>query len=112
MRHLPVEPASGPAVPTVVTVVHAPACHLCEDAQRALAVLAEHYPLVVERVDIRSDRGQTLVRAHRSPMSPLVLVDGAFFSFGRLPRRKLATMLDQRKAAPRVTAADLGRQGG
>lgn len=80
----------------VVTIVHSPACHFCDDAEAALAALAEHYPLVVDRVDIHSDLGQALVREHRAPMSPLVLLDGTFFSFGRLPRRKLAALLEQR----------------
>ena len=95
----------------VVTVVHAPACHFCEDAQSALLVLAERYPLTVDLVDIRSDRGQALVRAHRSPMSPLVLINDVFFSFGRLPRRKLISLLDQREAAMSLTAAGRGGQG-
>jgi len=101
-------PATGsdgaPGAAVVVTVVHSPACHLCEDAERALAELAETHPLVIDRVDIRSDRGQALVREHRPPMSPLVLLDGAFFGFGRLSRRKLAKVLDQRPAT-RATAA-------
>ncbi|UER55230.1 glutaredoxin [Kineosporiaceae bacterium SCSIO 59966] len=82
--------------PIHVTVVHAPACHLCEDAEAELSRLAGSYPLVIERVDIRSQRGQDLTRRHRSPMSPLVLVDGTFFSFGRLPRKKLVRLLEQR----------------
>ena len=105
MSHPAPGPARGSGAVMVVTVVHSPACHLCGDADTALAQLAEFYPLVVDRVDIRSDRGQALVRAHRSPMSPLVLVDGAFFSFGRLPRRKLVKLLERRLAAPPVTAA-------
>jgi hypothetical protein len=31
-------------------------------------------------------------------MFPLVLVDGAFFSSGRLPRKKLARLLDRRES--------------
>jgi len=94
----------------VVTVVHSVACHLCEDAETALAGLAESYPLVIDRVDIRTDRGQSLVRAHRSPMSPLVLLDGALFSFGRLPRRKLVKLLEQRFPPSSVTALRHGGQ--
>jgi len=92
----------------VVTVVHAVACHLCEDAEVALAGLAESYPLVIDRVDIRSDRGEALVRSHRSPMSPLVLVDGVFFSSGRLPRRKLVKLLEERFAVSPMTALGHG----
>ena len=95
-----------------VTVVHAPACHLCEDADEALRGLGRSYALDVEHVDIRSDRGQALVRTHRPAMNPLVLVDGEFFSSGRLPRRKLAALLDRRPAASPVSAAATQRRVG
>lgn len=107
-----VAPSRGPGPAVVVTVVHSPACHLCDDAETALTRLAECYPLVLDRVDVRSDRGQALVRAHRAPMSPLVLVDDAFFSFGRLPRRKLVRLLEQRLVGPAVAAAGHRRRVG
>lgn len=88
--------AAAPMAPVMITVLHAPACHFCEDADEALARLAERYLLIVERVDIGSFAGQSLVRQHRPPMTPLVLVDGAYFSAGRLPRRKLAKLLEER----------------
>ncbi len=34
--------------PVLVTVVHSPACHFCEDAQRVLAEFATEYPITVE----------------------------------------------------------------
>ena len=40
-----------------------------------------------------------LVAEHRPPLSPLVLVDGAYFSAGRLPRKKLAKLLTARGTA-------------
>ena len=82
-----------------ITLVHAPACHLCEDAERALAELGHDLPIVVERIDATSARGVALVQAHRSAMYPLVLVDGALFSSGRLPRRKLRRLLETTSAA-------------
>lgn len=100
----------GPGAAVVVTVVMSVGCHLCDDAETALAGLAESYPLVSDRVDIRSERGQALVGSHRSPMSPLVLVDGAFFSAGRLPRRKLIKLLEQRFAGSPVAAPRHGGQ--
>ncbi len=107
--------AAGPArvrdAATVVTVVHSPACHFCDDAEAALARLAESYPLLVDRVDIRSDRGQALVRVHRSPMTPLVLLDGEFFSFGRLPRRKLVNRLRHQPSRSPLRAVESGPVG-
>ncbi len=86
--------------PARVTVVTAPACHLCEDAQATLAGLAHQYPLTVHLVAAASQSGQVLLGRHGSGMFPLVLVDGGFFSAGRLPRRKLARLLAARAMAP------------
>jgi len=83
----------GIAVPVVVTLVEAPACHLCEDAKSALAVLGQAYPMTVHVVSIGEESGRTLMQQHRAPMSPLVLLDGQYFSSGRLPRRKLERRL-------------------
>lgn len=80
----------------LVTLVHSPACHFCDDAQAVLSELADEFPLSVELVSATSPLGARLVRAHRAPMYPLVLVDGAFFSFGRLPRKKLTRLLERR----------------
>jgi glutaredoxin len=85
--------------PAEITVVESEACHFCEDAHRALDALAACYPLVVETIALRSEAGQRLMRAHRASMSPLVLLDGQFFSHGRLPRRKLAKVLAARSNA-------------
>jgi Glutaredoxin-like domain (DUF836) len=86
-------PTQNSGVPVVVTVVEAPACHLCEDAKAALAVLAASYPLSINVVSITERAGLALMQEHRAPMSPLVLLDGAYFSSGRLPRRKLEKAL-------------------
>jgi len=88
------EPADPPVV---VTVVHAPACHFCHDAEEALAALAGDFPLVVRSVGIETDEGRALVAEHRPAMNPLVLVDGEFFSAGRLPRKKLTKALHSRR---------------
>ena len=96
-----------PTAVALVTVVHAPACHFCEDAERALDTLAERYPLDVDTVDIDSAEGRRLVAVHRPAMNPLILVDGTFFSSGRLPRRKLEKLLA--RAVPVVSARPAGR---
>ena len=81
---------------TKVTLVHSPACHFCDDAEEALHELSKDYPIDLSVVSIDSDLGATLVAVHRPAMNPLVLVDGAFFSSGRLPRKKLVKLLEQR----------------
>ena len=89
--HGPAAQAVG--IPIVVTLVEAPACHLCEDAKSALAALARSYPMTVHVVSIGDKSGRALMDHHRAPMSPLVLLDGQYFSSGRLPRRKLERRL-------------------
>ena len=80
--------------PVQVTVVQSPSCHYCADAHQALKQLADDgHPVEVTTLDVRDPAGQELMRRHGAAMSPLVLVDGAFFSQGRLPRRKLARLL-------------------
>jgi len=83
----------GVGIPVEVTLVEAPACHLCEDAKSTLAVLARSYPLTVHVVSIEDEVGRELMQTHRAPMSPLVLLDGKYFSSGRLPLRKIENRL-------------------
>ena len=92
--------STPPAPDTVaVTVVHSPACHFCDDARAVLADLATEFPLTVEFVDCTEPRGAALIRQHRAGMYPLVPVDGAYLSAGRLPRKKLRAQLSSRFAA-------------
>ena len=85
--------AQAVGIPIVVTLVEAPACHLCEDAKFALVALARSFPMRVQVVSIGDEAGRALMEQHRAPMSPLVLLDGQYFSSGRLPRRKLERRL-------------------
>ena len=105
-------PVSAPAVePVQITVVESEGCHFCGDAHRVLATLAASYPLRVDTVDLRSQAGQALMARHRAPMSPLVLLDDAFFSSGRLPRRKLERLLSGRFGDVIPGAAGEARRG-
>lgn len=99
--------------PVRITVVDSEACHFCEDAHRALAALGANYPLAVDTVDARSEAGRALMARHRAPMNPLVLLDGTFFSSGRLPRRKLEKLLKGRygDAPSTATAAREASRG-
>lgn len=94
---------ANPAV-TSITVVHAPACHYCDDARTGLDELAREHPVRVDYVAASTPRGAQLLAAHRAAMLPLVLLDGEFFSSGRLPRRKLRGRLNARRATTEHTA--------
>jgi len=81
----------------VITIVHTAACHFCADARAGLAELGREHPLRVDYVEATTQAGLALLARHRVPMFPLVLVDGEFFSHGRLPRGKLRRLLDARQ---------------
>jgi hypothetical protein len=91
-----------------ITVVSAPACHFCEDAQSAIAELARDFAISTQHISIESAEGHALVSRHRPGMSPLVLVDDEYFSAGRLPRKKLLRLLEARglKQLQPATAAN------
>ena len=67
-------------------------------------------PLRVNVVSITEQAGGVLMQAHRAPMSPLVLLDGVYFSSGRLPRRKLEKRL-AKTCGPLPPAVVLRRWG-
>lgn len=94
--------------PAQITVVESEACHFCADAQHELSRLAATFPLTVDTVDARSAAGRDLMTRHRAAMSPLVLLDGAFFSSGRLPRSKLTKVLEQRFGAGTSAQSTVG----
>ncbi len=82
-----------------VSLVSTQACHLCEDAHSELLSRATRGQLSLDQVDAESPLGQELLARHRPAMFPLVLLDGQFFSAGRLPRRKLDRALASPKAS-------------
>lgn len=84
---------------TAVTVVSSHGCHLCDEARAALAEIGAQQPLRVRHLDADSPGGAALLAQHRVPMFPLVLVDGRYFSHGRLPRRKLQALLQTKTPA-------------
>lgn len=79
-----------------ITLVSAPACHFCADAEDALAEIAREFAVVVEHVDARSPQGAALLQEHRAAMTPLALLNGQYLSNGRLPRAKLRHLLRTR----------------
>lgn len=88
-------PATGTAA-VRITVVSAPACHFCDDAERRLDELGRRFAFEVEHLSVDSPEGRRLVAEHRPALTPLVLVDGAYFSAGRLPGKKLTRLLSAR----------------
>lgn len=82
--------------PVDILVMTAPGCHFCDDALRLLEELGAVTPLTVRTVPVSSDEGRALIVRYRSPYPPILLVDGVFFGYGRISRRKLESHLAQR----------------
>lgn len=87
--------------PAQITMVSAPACHFCEDAESALGVLSGEFAIDVDRLSVDSAEGQRLIALHRATMAPLIVVNGEFFSSGRLRPKKLAEHLRNHTSAAR-----------
>lgn len=99
-----------PTAPALtVTVVTANACHHCHDAIDVLMKNAVSYQIDVREVPSSCAEGRELIATHRPPMSPLVLINGEYFSSGRLPRKKLRDYLNAH-ATPVVVDSELDPQ--
>lgn len=82
-----------------ITLITSSGCHFCEDAHVALATLADQGSIALTVIDAETPDGESLIRLHRPALFPLVLLEGDFFSAGRLPRRKLAATLGLARSA-------------
>ncbi len=82
--------------PFQAVLVTAPRCHLCDDAKGLLKELQRDYPLTVREVELPSDEGLALSRRFSMPFPPLLLINGIQFGHGRISRRKLVRLLNQR----------------
>lgn len=85
-----------------VVVVTSPGCHFCDDALGLLEELAETYPLRRELVPLCSEVGRSLLVRHRVPFPPILVIDGEFFGYGRISRRKLEAHLVKLMAGERT----------
>ena len=79
--------------PVGIVLVTASGCHFCDDANRLLDEIGVETPLAVRTVQLSSDEGRRLLVRYRVPYPPILLVDGVFFGYGRISRRKLETHL-------------------
>jgi hypothetical protein len=55
------------------------------------------YPLRITEIDLAGEEGPRLAARAGVLFAPGVLVDGEFFSFGRISERRLRRTLDQRR---------------
>lgn len=90
----PVIPTSRPQI----LLVSSAACGHCADAELVLKKARAEGLVDLEVVDAESARGTALVARHRPAMFPLTLLEGEFFSAGRLPRGLLSRVLGVARA--------------
>lgn len=79
--------------PVNVVLVTAPSCHFCDEATDLLEDLGQLTPLAVRTVPLSSDEGRSLLVLYRVPFPPILVVEGVFFGYGRISRRKLGDHL-------------------
>jgi glutaredoxin len=79
--------------PVEIVLVTAPGCHFCGETNRLLDEIGEVTPLEVRTVPLSSDEGRGLLVRYRVPFPPIVFVEGVFFGYGRISRRKLESHL-------------------
>lgn len=95
MNELPAPALStAPADLVDVTLVTTPACHFCDDAHHRLEALERAGLFRLTTVPAESPEGQTLIAEYRPGMFPLTLVAGRYFHDGRIPRGKLARLVE------------------
>jgi glutaredoxin len=83
---------------TVVTLLTQASCSFCEQAKETLAGLSQEHAFETEEISLDTEEGRALGERHGVVFAPGVLVDGEFFSFGRLSERKLRRTLQRRDA--------------
>ena len=68
-------------------------CHFCEQAKDVLARLRGEFGLRVREVALESEEGRILALQSAAPFPPVVFLNGATFSYGRLSERRLRKAL-------------------
>ncbi len=95
MNEKPPNATGYPTIGAGMTLVTAPGCHFCEDARDRLGQLETRGLLHLSIVPAESALGQELIAKHRPGTFPLLLLDDRYFHDGRLPRGKLARLVQQ-----------------
>lgn len=83
--------------PVQITLLSQSSCGFCDHAKEVLSRVGADYPLRITEIDLAGEEGQRLAARAGVLFAPGVLVDGEFFSFGRISERRLRRTLDQRR---------------
>ena len=88
------ESLSAPDEAVPVTLVTILACYFCDDAHARHDALDRAGLLRLTTVPAESPEGEALIAEHRPGTFPLTLVAGRHFHDGRIPRGKLARLVE------------------
>lgn len=80
-------------MPVQIVMVTSPRCDFCEDAEATLLEFSRTRCLDIRLIPNDSPEGRRLVQRFHPSTYPLIVVDGAAFSTGRLHRQTLAAYL-------------------
>ncbi len=72
-----------------ITILTQESCPSCVKAKDTLALIKDDYPVDVVEVPIATYEGQQLALRLGIVFAPGILIDGEFFSYGRLSEKKL-----------------------
>ena len=81
-----------PAAEHRVTLITRRGCHLCEDAERRLAELADELGFGLDLLDVDADRQRANEYSERVPV---ILIDGAEHGYWRLEEDRFRRALDR-----------------
>ena len=75
-----------------VTLITRDGCHLCEDAERQLAALADELGFELSVLDVDADRARANEYSERVPV---ILIDGAEHGYWRLEEARFRAALQR-----------------
>jgi glutaredoxin len=78
-----------------ITLLTKEDCDFCDQAKEVLERLSLDFPLEIETENLESDAGREAAQAAGALFAPVVLLNGAAFSQGRLSERKLRRQLER-----------------
>lgn len=78
---------------TEITLVTEPRSDFCDRAKEALHYLSAEFEIAVTEIPLVSDEGRRLAVEHAILTAPGLLIDGVFFSYGKVDEHRLRMTL-------------------
>ena len=85
-----------------ITLLTQASCAFCDQTKEILSRLTTDYTLNVHEIRLDTDEGRKLAIQHAVMFAPGILIDGQFFSYGRLSERKLRLQLAREREKRKI----------